>query len=107
MGANKQRRQPMDQGRFQIARRDEKCFDLRRLWRRCAPLRCQQSGAIDPREFSDGSSETFSLEDKMKLQRFELRHPVVTYSAKVEILAVYRGERHDEMAISEIAFNRD
>ena len=57
--------------------------------------------------FSDGSSETFSLEDKMKLQRFELRHPVVTYSAKVEILAVYRGERHDEMAISEIAFNRD
>ena len=57
--------------------------------------------------FSDASSETFSLEDKMKLQRFELRHPVVTYSAKIEILAVYRGERHDETAISEIAFNRD
>ncbi len=57
--------------------------------------------------FSDGSSETLPLEDKMKSQRFELRHPVVTYSAKVEILTVYRGERHDETPISEIAFNRD
>ena len=57
--------------------------------------------------FSDGSSETLSLEDKMKLQRFELRHPVVTSSAKIEILAVYRGDRYDETPISEIAFNRD
>ena len=57
--------------------------------------------------FSDGSSETLSLEDKMKLQRFELRHPVVTSSAKIEILAVYRGDQYDETPISEIAFNRD
>ena len=57
--------------------------------------------------FRDGTSETLQLEDKMKLQRFELRRPVVTDSAKIEILAVYRGERHDETPISEIAFNRD
>lgn len=57
--------------------------------------------------FSDGTSETFQLEDKMKLQRFELRSPVTTDSAKIEILALYKGERHDETPISEIVFNRD
>ena len=56
--------------------------------------------------FSDGSAERFQLEDKMKLQRFELRRPVTSDWVKIEILTVYRGERHDETAISEIAFNR-
>ena len=57
--------------------------------------------------FSDGSSETFDLEDRMKLQRLELQRPVVADSVKTEILSIYRGERHDETPISEIAFNRD
>ena len=57
--------------------------------------------------FSDGTSEVLQLEDKMKLQRFELSAPVTTDSVKIEILALYKGERHDETPISEIAFNRD
>ena len=57
--------------------------------------------------FSDGSSETLRLEDKMKLQHFELPRPVVTDSVKLEIMAVYRSERHDSTPISEIVFNRD
>jgi hypothetical protein len=57
--------------------------------------------------FSSGNSETLRLEDKMKLQHFELPRPVLTDSVKIEIIAVYRSERHDSTAISEIIFNRD
>ena len=57
--------------------------------------------------FSDGTSEILRLEDKMELQRFELQRPVLTESVKIEIMAVYRSERHDSTPISEIVFNRE
>ena len=54
---------------------------------------------------SDGTTEVFNLEDKMRRQRFELSKPVTTEWAKFEIVEVYPGSRHDATPVAEIAFN--
>jgi hypothetical protein len=57
--------------------------------------------------FDDGATEMLTLEDKMQLQRFEVRNPGTVESVKFEILSVFRGARFDLTPISEIEFNRD
>lgn len=57
--------------------------------------------------FGDGGTQMLTLEDKMKMQRFELEpHPPVDWM-KFEILSVFRGSKHNRTPIAEIAFNQD
>ena len=57
--------------------------------------------------FGDGGTQVLTLEDKMKMQRFELEpHPPVGWM-KFEVLTVFRGSKHNRTPIAEIAFNRD
>ncbi len=51
--------------------------------------------------FSDGSSQTFSLNDEFGvLQTIALDAPVVTSSIKIEILEVYPGNKYDDTCIT-------
>src|ERR1700737_4797220 len=40
-------------------------------------------------KWSDGSTQVISVEDKMKMQRFELQHRAATDWIKFEILSIY------------------
>ena len=54
-------------------------------------------------KFSDGSSETFTLEDKKKTESLKLNTPVKTSSVKLIIRSVYKGSAYtDRTAISEV-----
>jgi hypothetical protein len=57
--------------------------------------------------FPNGSSEILTLEDKMRLQGFEMPDRPVVEWLRFEIVSVYRGTKYDSTPISEIAFNRD
>ncbi len=57
--------------------------------------------------FNDGTNQVLTLEDKAKMQRFELTHPVTANWVKFDILTVYRGKKLSHTPIFEIAFNRD
>ena len=54
-------------------------------------------------KFSDGSSETFTLEDKKKTESLKLKKTVQSSSVKLIIRSVYKGSAYtDRTAISEV-----
>jgi hypothetical protein len=57
--------------------------------------------------FSDGSTQVVKLEDKMEMQRFELKQPTAAEWIKFEILEIFRGTKTKLTPISEILFNRE
>ena len=57
--------------------------------------------------FSDGSTQVVKLEDKMEMQRFELKQPTTAEWIKFEILEIFRGTKTKLTPISEILFNRE
>lgn len=52
--------------------------------------------------FSDGTQETFSLEDQMGEQQLTLTQPRATESVTITIEAVYPGSRYQDTVISEL-----
>lgn len=55
-------------------------------------------------EFSDGSSEEFTLADEFKPQTLTLKGPKKTSSVKVKVKGVYAGNTFNDTALSEIVF---
>lgn len=53
-------------------------------------------------EFSDGSYDTYKLEDVYGKQTMRLSNPVVTKSIRIVIEDVYEGEKYSDTVISEI-----
>ena len=57
--------------------------------------------------FGDGSTQVVTFEDKMEMQRFELKQATTTEWITFEILAVFHGSKTKLTPISEILFNRE
>ena len=57
--------------------------------------------------FGDGTNQVLTLEDRARMQRFELTHPITADWAKFDILSVYRGKKLNHTPIFEIMFNHD
>ena len=55
--------------------------------------------------FSDGTSESFLLDDIFRSQHINLTSPVMTDSVTLTILSAYRGTSFDDTAIAEISFS--
>lgn len=55
--------------------------------------------------FSDGTSETFLLDDVFRSQHISLSEPVMTDSVTLTILASYRGTSFEDTSIAEISFS--
>jgi hypothetical protein len=56
---------------------------------------------------SDGTSQVLTLQDKPRVQRFEMMQPVTVTWARFQILEIFRGRKLNHTPIFEIAFNRD
>jgi hypothetical protein len=57
--------------------------------------------------FGDGSTQVVTFEDKMEMQRFELKQAATTEWITFEILTVFHGSKTKLTPISEILFNRE
>lgn len=57
--------------------------------------------------FSDGSTKSVSLTDKMELQEIRLDKPVRTSSVRVKIVSIYNGSAFNDTGISEIQVFND
>jgi hypothetical protein len=54
---------------------------------------------------SDGSNQLLTFKDEMRMQRFELAHPVSATWVKFEIVSVFSGSKTKHAEIAEISFN--
>jgi hypothetical protein len=54
---------------------------------------------------SDGSNQLLTFKDEMRMQRFELAHPVTASWVKFEIVSVFSGSKIHHTGIAEIVFN--
>jgi len=54
---------------------------------------------------SDGTNQLLTFKDEMRMQRFELEHPVTASWAKFEIVSVFSGSKTNHAGIAEIVFN--
>jgi hypothetical protein len=57
--------------------------------------------------FGNGTTQVLTLEDRGRMQRFELTRPVTARWVRFEIMTVYHGEKLHHTPIYEISFNRE
>ncbi len=58
-------------------------------------------------EFSDGSTQKYTLKDEMVPQMVQLETPVETSTVRIEVKSVYRGSTFTDTVISEVIFYDD
>jgi hypothetical protein len=58
-------------------------------------------------EFSDGTSQEFTLTDEFKAQELKLTAPKKTTSVKLKVKAIYAGNTFNDTGISEVVFHDD